>query len=224
MAILMHEKYIGAEAVVEGQRLFDKYRPIELDPNLSTADKYKLMQVWWKDSFDVLQKCGLKKDTLIEVCDSPLIQWRDHLLDFVRLLNEKQIPLIIFSASGFGELAIEYLLRKAGVWSENISILSNRMFFDQNNVFTRVELPIITIANKSGQLLVQQGLIEQNPARHNCLLIGDNLEDVKMSEGINFQNIYKVGFSSTNLDHFKQKFDMVLSIDGNYREIIELLD
>jgi phosphoserine phosphatase len=184
------------------------------------------MQKWWSDSYLVLKECGLKKDVLLEVCDSPLLQWRDHLLDFVKLLSAKQIPLIIFSASGFGRLAIEYLLRKAGVWSEKISIMSNEMLFDQNNIFTEVKLPIITIANKIGQVLIEQGLIEQNPVRRNCLLIGDNLEDLKMAQGIAFDQVYKVGFSTADLTaHFQKEFDLVLpAIGGNYQQVIDLLD
>jgi hypothetical protein len=55
------------------------------------------------------------------------------------------------------------------------------------------------------------------------LLIGDSLDDSKMSIGIDFDSTYKVAFSSSNQEHFAEKFDLVLPVEGSFEQIINLI-
>lgn len=223
MTILMDEKYLGKDGLDASHELFNHYYPIELDPHIGENEKIELMQEWWEKSFAVMKKCGVSKQMLLEVCDSPLLQWRDQLLDFVKIINVKKIPLIIFSAGGFGKLAIEYLLEKEGVFADNIKVFSNEIIFDEQGYFVDTVKPIIHIANKTGHLLVKNNLIDLKPSRSQCLLIGDSLDDVKMSIGIDFDSTYKVAFSSHNQEHFEKIFDLVLPVDGSFKPVIDLI-
>lgn len=222
MAILMDEKYLGQAGVEAGQKLFDHYYPIELDPHISNAEKSILMQEWWEKSFAVLRNAKVSREILLEVCHSPLLQWREQLLDFLHLLAKQNIPLIIFSAGGFGNFAINYLLKQAGVLTDNIQIFSNETIFDKQGYFVEAVQPIIHIANKTGHLLIKNGLLDAKPARRQCLLIGDSLDDAQMSEGLDFDLIHKVAFASHNQEHFARNFDLVLPVDGGYGEVIGL--
>ncbi len=223
MTILMDEKYLGKDGLDASHQLFNHYYPIEIDPHIGEEEKIDLMQEWWEKSFAVMKECGVSKEMLLEVCDSPLMQWRDQLLDFVKAINAKEIPLIIFSAGGFGKLAIEYLLEKEGVFADNIKVFSNQIIFDEQGYFIDTVKPIIHIANKTGHLLVKNNLIDLKPSRSQCLLIGDSLDDAKMSIGIDFDLTYKVAFSSSNQEHFAEKFDLVLPVDGPFGPVIDLI-
>lgn len=222
MAILIDEKYLGKQGVLESQEIFNHYYPIELDPKLDEATKSILMQEWWEKSYAVLRKYKLTKQMFLEVCDSPLVEWRDKLIDFVKFINRNSIPLIIFSAGGFGQLAIKYLLEKDELLAPNIQILSNEIIFDDNGFFVGPKHPIIHIANKTGESLIKNQLIEQKPKQRQCLVIGDTLEDTNMVRGLNFDLTYKVGFSGSNLEHFAEKFDLVLPKDGGFESILDL--
>ncbi len=224
MAILMDEKYLGQDGLKAAQATFDHYYPFEIDPNLAEEEKSSLMLEWWGESFSIIKKSGVTKEMLLEVCRSPLLQWRDQLLDFLQLLSAKKIPLIIFSAGGFGKLAIEYLLKRAGVFTENIIVFSNEVVFDEQGRFLQVIEPIIHTLNKTGDLLIKNKLLDQKPKKRHCLLIGDSLEDVRMAKGIDFDLVYKIGFSSYSPEIFTKTFDLVLPIDGSYKQIISLLD
>lgn len=223
MAILGDEKYLGKEGVAENQVIFDHYYPIELDPHLDEITKSGLMQEWWEKSYAVLCKYKVTREILIEVCNSPLVQWRDGLVDFIKLLNQKSIPLIVFSAGGFGQLAIEYLLQRDGLLAPNVQILGNKVLFDSAGVMLGPDQPIIHIANKTGDSLIKNHLLVQRPVQRQCLLLGDTLEDVNMIRGLDFDSTYKVAFSSHNLEHFAEKFDLVLPKDGSFEEISDLI-
>lgn len=222
MTVLVNDKYLGPAGTKACQDLFEQYYPIELDPHLDLAEKSRLMREWWLKTTAVLQQSGVTKQMLLEVCDSPLIAWRDELLDFLELLRTQQIPLIIFSAGGFGQLAIEYLLAKAGHLHEQVRVVSNRVVFDERDALITIAEPLIHIANKTGTVLVQNQILSLRPAQRQCLLLGDTLEDVRMVEGLDFDLVHKVAFSSHNLEHFQEKFDLVLPVDASYRQVIEL--
>lgn len=224
MTILMDEKYLGKAGLEASHELFNHYYPIEIDPLIGEGEKSVLMQEWWEKSFGVIRDCRVTREMLLEVCRSPFLQWRENLLDFLEILAQKNIPLIIFSAGGFGKLAIEYLLERAGVFTENIQVFSNENTFDEQGHFLGPVPPIIHIANKNGDLLVKNNLIAEKPERRQCLLIGDSLDDVKMIKGLDFDLVYKVGFDTVNKAYFEQLFDLVLPVDGSYEKIIALLD
>lgn len=224
MDTLRDEKYLGKSGLKAGKDLFNHYYPIEIDPHVDEKEKMLLMQEWWEKSFAVIKQAKVTREMLLEVCRSPLLQWRDQLLDFLKLLHEREVPLIIFSAGGFGNLAIEYLLKRAGVLTDNIKIFSNEIIFDENGYSKETIQPIIHTANKTGQTLIKNNLLDAIPERRQCLLIGDGIDDVKMVRGIDFDFTYKVAFSSENLKHFQESFDLVLPVDGSYEQIISLLD
>ncbi len=63
--------------------------------------------------------------------------------------------------------------------------------------------------------------------RKNILLLGDTLDDAKMANSLNFENIIKIGWLNEdvekNLDCYKEVFDLVLSVDSGMQKVNELL-
>lgn len=223
LSLLVNEKYLSKQGVEKSQALFNHYYPIELDPSLNSLKKQQLMQEWWEKSIEVLLEEKITIQMIEEITSSPLVQFRDALIEFLRILSEQETPLIIYSASGIGTDAIAHLLKQRQLLTSNISIISNDLIFDKQGVVVSAKLPLIHIANKVGTTLITKGAMAPYPSRRHCLLIGDGLDDRKMSEGIDFESVYAVAFGNHQPQHFTPLFDMVLPIDGGYDQIIDLV-
>ena len=224
-SILEHDpKYLTVEGVAEMKRLYIHYYAIEIDPAVPSEDKINLMQEWWEKCFDLFRKYHVTASMITEVCNSPLIQLRDGVDTFIAYLHEHEIPMIIYSANGIGSDSIKYLFEKQHMLTPNIQICSNKLSFDTHGFFTHTKEPIITCANKTGETLIKNNFISQTPKERHCLLIGDGLDDVRMTEGINFETVYTVAFADINAEAFKKRYDLILPIDEGFQPISALFD
>ncbi len=224
MAILASQAYLPPAAVKEAQDLFAHYYPIEIDPTVDAVQKNQLMKEWWIKSTDVLVRYEVTLKMIQEVTKSPLVQFRPQFTEFLHYLKMHEIPLIIYSSSGIGYDAITYLLKDRSLLSPNIKVFSNDTQFDKTGRMTGIAEPIIHIANKTGQNLVKNHLIMATPTRTDCLLLGDTLDDLRMSEGINFQRVYSVAFAAADHGYFEKLFTQVLPLDGGYQPILDLFE
>lgn len=222
MAILASPAYLPPAAVKEAQNLFSHYYPIEIDPTVDPIKKNQLMEEWWQKSTDVLIRYAVTLQMIKEVTRSPLVQLRPKFADFLHYLARQHIPLIIYSSSGIGFDAITFLLTDRGLMTPNITVFSNDTQFDDAGIITGIKAPIIHIANKTGENLVKNNLIVANPDRSTCLLLGDTLDDLRMSEGINFSQVYSVAFAEADHGYFEQRFSQVLPLDGGYEPVLKL--
>ena len=63
--------------------------------------------------------------------------------------------------------------------------------------------------------------------RKNCILFGDLVEDLRMINEDKIENVLKVGFLDenieTNLEAFNNSFDIVITNDGDFNDIIKIL-
>ncbi len=219
MSILVNEENLGSSGVEEIKTLAEKYYPIELGHTLSVELKRQAMQEWWEKSYEILQKYKVSSRMIDEVCHSPMVQLRDGLIEFMAALHTNSIPLIIYSANGFGCIAIEQLLQKRQLLTPNIVICSNDITFDSQGYFTEVKQPIIHSANKTGLTLIQNGYITQSPERKHCLLFGDSLDDAQMADGIEFEKVTKVVFADSTAPKFSDLFDVVLPLEGGFQDV-----
>ena len=223
LSLLISDKYLSKLGVEKSQALFEHYYPIELNPAIEANQKEQLMQEWWEKSIAVLLEEKVTLEMIHEITHSPLVQFRDGVIEFLNLLSERRTPLIIYSASGIGTDAITHLLEHQHLLTSNISIISNDLNFNALGVVVSAQKPLIHIANKIGTTLIKKGAIAPYPSRRQCLVIGDSLDDRKMSDGIDFDSVYAVAFGNHQPENFKPLFDLVLPIDGGYQEILNLL-
>lgn len=218
-------KYLGEEYQKEAYRLFDVYHPIEIDPYISLEEKIKKMHEWWQKHYDLIAKVGLTKKIISQVAKEEPLNFRKGAKEFLKELNEKEIPLIVMSAAP-GDMVIEYL-KENDIFYKNIKVLANRYDFDREGNALKVKEPIIHTFNKKEVSLKDTDVYDKIEKRKNVILLGDSLGDVDMAEGFPYENILKIGFLNENveerLEEYKKHFDIVLAGDQDFSYVNKLM-
>jgi len=220
MSILRDGNYLTLDYTQKAHGLFNKYRPIELDPNIPAEEKKKAMQEWWTTHFELIIKSGLTKKEVEAAMQSTSIQFRDGFSKFIDFLKEKNIPLAIMSSSGLGVEAIKMCLAREGKLYKNVFVISNAFEWDENGNAVAIKQPIIHSLNKDETLIKYfPEIFKAIKDRKNVLLLGDSLDDIKAIEGFEYENLIKIGFLNENieenLEHYKEAFDVVILNDGS---------
>lgn len=220
------EKYLGKEYCLKAQELFNKYHPFEINSTLPLERKKKLMDEWWRSHFELLIKLKLNKKILERLVSCKKIKLRKGAEDFFNLLKNCKIPLVIISASGIGD-AIPMLLKKEGKLFQNIYIISNFFTWDKNRNAIGIKKPLIHSLNKNEIILKNFQFFEKIKKRKNVILLGDNLEDIEMVKGFDYNLLMKIGFLNENvkenLESYKKIYDVLILNDGSMEFIYFLL-
>ncbi len=226
ISILISGGHISPSYATAAQALFDKYHPIEMDQTVSDTDKRVAMLEWWTLHFELLLKSGLTLDHVKSAAQSSSIQIREGFREFLNYTTDKNIPMIVFSASGLGYEAIKFVFERESIDNKNIVVVSNQFVWDGNgNAIDRLK-PTITSLSKDGNLLKTTKAWEVIKDKTTSLIIGDGLHDVHMSDGIDFEIIYAVGIvndpSEENLTNYRSVFDDVLLNSESFKDLIHL--
>ncbi len=227
ISILRDEDYLDKNYGFKSQELYNKYRPAEINPNISYEEKKEIMQEWWIKHFELLINSGLTKEILNRVAESGKLIFREGIDTFFNFLQKKNIPVVIMSSSGLGEEIIHLLLEKNGLLNNNIQIISNIFEWDNNGNLIGVKEPIIHSLNKREVIIKDYPFFEIIKDRKNVILIGDNAEDIEMIKGFDYDNLITVGFLNENVDEnlekHKQHYDIVLLNDPDMNYVNDLL-
>jgi len=219
------QKYLGEEYQKEAFRLYDIYRPIEIDSKISLAEKKEKMHEWWVKHYNLIAKVGLTKRLIENVIREKPLKFRKGSLEFMSLLNKKNIPLIFMSAAP-GDMLNEYLKRN-NLLFPNVYVISNLYKWDKNGKAIRIKEPIIHSLNKDETAIKDFPIYDKIKYRRNVLLFGDDLGDVGMIKGFNYDNLIKIGFlnedTKENLEEYKSNFDVVLINDSDMSYVNKLL-
>ncbi len=215
IAQIRNGTYLTSNYAPEAHKLYDVYHPLEIDPNLSPEVKNKKMQEWWERHFELLFRCGLTKKVMEEIVAARTLKFRDGALEFMDLLREKEIPLVIMSA-GPGDMIGEYL-RLEGRLYDNAHIVANMLEFDRFGKAVGLKGKIIHSLNKDEAELKGLSFYKQLQKRKNVLLLGDGVDDLKMIHGFNYAQLMSFGFlneeAEKSIDEFRRNFDVVLLND-----------
>jgi 5'-nucleotidase len=222
-------KYLTPDYVVRSTALYEKYRPIEIDPLISLEEKSEKMHEWWKTHFELLVECGLDKGTMEQMVNENLSRFRQGADIFLAKLDSNKIPVVIMSA-GPGD-AIEMIFQKNSLLFPNINIIANVFEFDQNGKVAKIKEPIIHSINKS-EITIKSfpEIFENIKDRRNVLLLGDNVSDIGMAEGFPHDCLLKIGFlvpdaqAKENMEEFKRNFDVILTGDGDMSYVNQLIN
>ena len=227
ISVLRNGDYLTPDYVQKANQLYDKYHPIEIDPKVPTEEKKKVMNEWWMTHFDLLIKSGLNKKDIEDVIKSRKIKLRHGFSDFLNILKENNIPLVIMSSSGLGSDAISMYLKQEGKLYDNIHIISNLYKWDKKGNAIGVKEPIIHVMNKDKTAIQNFPAFEIIKNRKNVLLLGDSVGDIGMVEGFDYNNLIKIGFLNENveenLESFKANYDVLILNDSSMNYINELL-
>nr|GMD54498.1 alpha-glucosidase-like [Ipomoea batatas] len=80
------------------QKLAEHYHPLEFNPAIPLDEKTKLMEEWWGKTHDLLIEGGLTYDAIRNSVANANIAFRDGVVEFFELLEERNVPVLIFSA------------------------------------------------------------------------------------------------------------------------------
>ena len=215
IALLREGKYLTDDYAARAHALFDIYYPFEVSPYVTLEEKNQRMQEWWSTHLALMMECGMNKAVIQDIIEKKQVVPRDGLFEFLDLLTTHNVPLLIFSA-GLGDV-IEEFLRSEGKLAPNVFIISNFYEFDENGKVLGYKSKIIHSCNKKEIEIKETSYYEQIKARKNILLLGDSLDDLNMTEGIEYDQIIRVGFMNENtsqMDKYAQAFDAVILEDG----------
>lgn len=226
IAILRNENYLTQDYPKRAQELFEKYHPIEINPKIKIVEKKKTMREWWTAHFELLIKSGLNKRDLKDIVNSEKIKLRKGALEFIDFLYKNNIPLIIMSSSGIGDIISMFLEKKNRLYN-NVYIISNSFEWDENGNAVEVKQPVIHSMNKDETIIKDFLFYNKIKNRKNVIVIGDNIEDNGMIIGFDYSNSIKIGFLNENieenLESYKENFDIVLLHDTTMGYVNSLL-
>lgn len=227
ISVLRNENYLSEEYSKKAKELANYYHPIEIDPALSLKVKKKKMKEWWEKHFELLIESKLNKNHLEKVITQNKIEFRKGIPEMLDYLNNKNIPLIIISSSGIGDLIPMYLERHNKLY-KNIHIITNLYKWDKEGNAIDIRKPIIHVFNKDETILEEiPEIYNEVKNRKNVLLLGDSLGDLGMIEGFDYKNLIKVGFLNEdiekNIKEYKNNFDIIITNDGDADYIYNII-
>lgn len=219
ISVLRDEDFLGDDYSKKAHALYNKYRPIEIDPAVSDGIKKATMEEWWKTHFDLLIEKGFSKDHINRALQSARIQLRDGFIEFASVLEENKIPFVIMSCSGLGIDMIKMVLEKNKIPLDNIHIVSNQYKWDDAGRAIAIKEPIVHVLSKDEEAIKRMPEIGKAiEGRPNALLITDSVADITMTDGAQIENCLSFGFLNTDIDKqlaiFKKTFDAVLLNDS----------
>jgi len=213
---------LGRAFIDEADALVKRYHVLELDETIDFKKKFAYMDEWWQKEFSLFIKYGLTEELLEEALNKAPIFFRDGAKEFLKKMNENDVPVIIISG-GIGNI-IEKVLERNGCNFDNIHMLANFIEFE-GAVATKLKGKMIHVLNKNEQALPSEvcqrlGL----EARPNVILLGDMVGDASMTSAP-AENVIRVGFldqnEKENLEPFQKAFDVVCTDNTTFTELFE---
>lgn len=228
MAVLRDGTYLSPEYANQSKALFDYYHPLEVDPTISRTEKKQLMEEWYGKHFDLLKQYGLSRQDIERLVQSEKLQLRANSADFFQLLHQHHVPLIIMSGSGLGGDAISLYLKQRHRLISEIHIISNNLIWNEEGKMIGVKKPFIHPLNKDETILKDFPFYPTIKERKNVILLGDDLHDVEMIEGFDYDNLIKIGFLNERweelLPAYKQNYDLIILGDQGMEKVNEILE
>ncbi|XP_061446677.1 7-methylguanosine phosphate-specific 5'-nucleotidase isoform X1 [Rhineura floridana] len=214
--IIDNSRVISEEGKKKLKDLLHYYYPIEIDPYRTVEDKLPLMVEWWTKAHNLLSQQKISKSDIAQIVKESDVMLRDHFNILFDKLHQSRVPLFIFSA-GVGDV-LEEIIRQAGVFYPNVSVVSNYMDFDDSGVLQGFKGPLIHTYNKNNSVLKNTEYFQQLHTRTNILLLGDSMGDLSMADGVaDVDNILRVGFLNDRVEDQRGKYieayDIVLEKD-----------
>jgi 5'-nucleotidase len=223
--------YLTKDYAEKAKALQDKYHPIEVSQKASQEEKNKAMFSWWSEHYELLVKSGLDEKTMAraisDIIKTGTISLRENANIFLKTLKENNIPLIIMSSSGIGNMVVDFLKYQKLMFN-NTHFIGNTLEFDKQGKFKGIQdNKIIHVFNKHEVEIKSLPIYKDIKNRKNIILLGDTISDLGMLEGLEYTNLIKIAFLNypeENLEDFKKNFDIIITNDGSFEYINTLLD
>ncbi|XP_011157804.1 7-methylguanosine phosphate-specific 5'-nucleotidase [Solenopsis invicta] len=203
--------------------LYDKYRPIEIDPYVPLNKKADAMHDWMSIANNLLKGIEFNPHELEEVVQLFDNILRDGTEGLFEKLYDAKVPIIVFSA-GLGDI-VEAVLKYHNALFDNVKVISNFLKYNGNQLDGFKNDVLIHAYNKN-ECAKDHLMVLQN--RQNVLLMGDTIGDAHMVQGIkDTKAVLKIGFLyehvEASLDSFMENYDIVLVDDQTMQVPMEIV-
>ena len=207
--------------------LYKKYRPIEMDYNISKQEKLKAMETWYSQCMNLYYKYKLTKSQIEESIKLSNVKFRKGVKDLLISLHKQNIPVIILSA-GIGNTIKQFLKDNNCFFNDTMYIISNFIEFDEKgNVKEFDNSKMIHTLNKTLNGHLPDEFERKIENKKYKILIGDLIEDIKMVDKTQLDTTLKIGIltkemeNEENLKLYRENFDIVLTEEENLEEIMQ---
>ena len=219
-------RFASAEWRRQTEALFAQYYPMEIATNLDRNEKLAAMIQWWQSAHDLMVQNRVNRAQLPVMVAESNLGLRRGARELLAELAAADVPVLIFSA-GIADVITEFL-RQQGCLYPNINVVSNRMRFDDAGDLVGFSSLLIHTLNKNAATLMQTGDgWTHDPNRTHVLLLGDNMGDIHMSDGLDISERLAVGFLNDriteNLPVYRSIFDTVILNDGSMELVRQLV-
>ena len=229
ISLLYNEWILDDDYSKQAQALFDHYVKIEHDATLSLEIRQQAMENRWTEHKELLMKKWLNYHHLEQITTMDRIVMRSGTDILLKRLHEENIPLIIFSASGVGVDSIWLLLKHRWLDFPNISIISNKLYRDENGTMIGYSKPVIHSLNKTESVLWEnneyKNIQEQIKNRPHAIVIGDGLHDAEMVDQRENRTLLTLGLCNDKveerLEKYSDAFDIVITHDDGFDEVLK---
>lgn len=180
------------------------YYAKEIDHTLAMPEKIRYMVEWVEKAHEALISYHFRRELLAPAVKDAHLALREGTQDIIDLTAKGgpdgvSVPLLIFSA-GIADV-IEEVCRQQlpKPLPENVHIVSNRMLFSEpEGILTGFTEPVFHVFNKRASAVIDTAPYFHEATyegkRKNVVLCGDSLGDLHMSDGIDFEDIIRVGY------------------------------
>ena len=198
-------------------KLYKKYRPIEMDYTISKEEKLRQMEIWYSECMDLYYKYNLKKEQIKNSIQASDVKFRKGTKELLILAHDNKIPVIILSA-GIGNSIEQFLKDNNCLFKDTMCIISNFIEFDDNGKVIKFDdSKMIHTLNKTMNGHLSEEFIGKVKDKQYKILIGDLIEDIKMVDEKEKDTTLMIGIltkemeSQENLRLYNEKFDVVLT-------------
>lgn len=223
-SILASSELVPKCYVEEREKLFNQYRPIELDETMEFSKRSSLVKEWFFKHIQLFIKYRISEEVFEKAsCDLRIMEFRKGARNFLEFLHQKNIPVVIISA-GIGNF-IESFLKANHAYYDNIYISSNMIIFN-DGVASGVGENIIHSLNKN-EVDLPDEIKEKLAFRDKVILLGDQISDLMMVDEKKHEDVLKIGFyssrSEVDINQFTDKFDIVCLDNDDYCDLVDIL-
>lgn len=216
---IIDSKYIRKEHRIENQRLYEIYKPIEINNKLDIQYRIDKMNEWYYLILNQFYKYEYNNDIIKKAVKESKLELRDGAKDFFEKAYKNDIPIIIVSAGI--ENTIEEFLKLNNIYYSNIKIVSNKIDLKNKSDTTYVHA-----LNKNKQIW-KKDIIDNIYTKKYAILIGDVIADTNMLPDNIKNDKITIAFLDSNIEEnlelYNKYFDIVLTDNTSFKEIEKIL-